>query len=179
MPPSPFFHFRLVTPGMLYSRDTNAIGFLRRTLEVVFSTWCWFQARNVPYKSITVRIVYIAKSNKSTTTGWKPRLRTGSIDRPYVWRPIGWLAAFTIIVSLVPEVGLPGAFCIRRWRVYFRMQPDAARRWDFRTRFQELLRHIKQGDRIGNGHSLGGVWNACEFSDSVSDGVHWPLFCDC
>ena len=32
---------------------TREIRFLHRVLKVVFSTWCWFQARNSPYNCIT------------------------------------------------------------------------------------------------------------------------------
>ena len=51
------------------------------------------------------RIIYISESIRSTTTGWKPGPRTGSFDLPHTWRPIAWLVAFTIIISLVPGVG--------------------------------------------------------------------------
>jgi len=44
---------------------------------------------------ITVRIVYIAESNRSIITGLKLGLRMGSVHRTHAWRPRRRLAAFT------------------------------------------------------------------------------------
>jgi len=44
---------------------------------------------------ITVRVVYIAESNRSIITGLKPGLRMGSVHRTHAWRRGGRLATFT------------------------------------------------------------------------------------
>jgi len=84
---------------------------------------CWFQARNFPYNGITVRIVCIAESSKSTMTGKKLGLRKGPFDRPHAWRPRGWLATFTYYRLSRFTSRMDGAICSRGGKICLRLQP--------------------------------------------------------